>query len=479
MINKFHVFLRNLNKIEIVVSILVFMLAGASVAAYGKNISQQLGIIKPNLVTVTKMDVSKDAKIELSKPVVQPVVQAVDKIPELATLLTKNWRQISANSSSTCAIAHSDGVYCWGSNTTGQLGSDSQGKIAQSVDMTGVLKDKKFTSITSGMAHFCAIASEGDVYCWGGSNTGALGDGATISSGGWVQSGPVAVNNDGILKGKTIKSIAAGSFHTCAIASDNKAYCWGLNTMGQLGDGSFNSSSVPIAVDTSGELSGKTILSITAGESYTCAVASDYKVYCWGSNWYNQLGTSSTDNQKNTHPTAVDTKGVLDGKEILSISGGSNFICAIASDYKAYCWGSNDLGQLGDNSLDESVTPVAVDTTGVLKDKEIMSISAGNAHACVLDSEGKAYCWGDNGAGDKIYGQLGAKTSTTQSPTPIAVDTAGPLKDKTIISVVAGGFHTCAIASDDKAYCWGYNDHGQIGDGTTTNSVIPIEVLGL
>jgi alpha-tubulin suppressor-like RCC1 family protein len=165
------------------------------------------------------------------------------------------------------------------------------------------------------------------------------------------------------LNGKTILSIATGYNHACAIASDNQAYCWGRNSQGQIGDNNVTGRYVPTAVDTSGVLTGKTILSISAGGNHTCAIASDNQVYCWGYDHYGQLGDNTTTDS--LVPVAVNTSGVLAGKTILSVSAGVNHTCVIASDNQAYCWGWNNYGQLGDNTSGTNrLVPAAVDMSG-------------------------------------------------------------------------------------------------------------------
>ena len=151
--------------------------------------------------------------------------------------------------------------------------------------------------------HSCAIALNGRAYCWGSGNNGKLGNGSTAS-----YRVPVAVNTSGVLAGKTIKQISAGENHTCAIASDDRAYCWGSNKNGQLGNGSTANSNVPVAVNMFGALAGKTIKQMSVEFSTSCVVASDNKVYCWGNNSKGQLGNGSTANSN--VPVAVNTSGV-------------------------------------------------------------------------------------------------------------------------------------------------------------------------
>jgi alpha-tubulin suppressor-like RCC1 family protein len=323
--------------------------------------------------------------------------------------------------------------------------------------------------VSGGSYHTCAIASNSQAYCWGYNSYGELGNNSTTNT-----SVPVVVNNSGVLSGKTVKSIAVGSYHTCAIASDNQTYCWGWNVHGELGNNSTTNTSVPVAVNTSGVLSGKTIKSIaTAAQGHTCAIASDNQAYCWGMNDAGELGNNSTTDS--SIPVAVYTGGVLSGKTIKSIATGDAHTCAIASDNQTYCWGYNAYGQLGNNSTTNTSVPVAVNTSGVLSGKTVIAITAGSGgvFTCAIASDNNAYCWGLN-----QYGQLGANyISPNFSSIPVAVYAIGVLSGKTIISITSGDEHTCTIASDNQVYCWGYNFTGQLGNGSYINSSVPITAL--
>jgi alpha-tubulin suppressor-like RCC1 family protein len=168
----------------------------------------------------------------------------------------------------------------------------------------------------------------------------------------------------GALGGKTVKSISAGARHTCVIASDDFAYCWGSNVAGQVGNNSTSNRLSPAAVVT-GALGGKTVKSISAGGKSTCAIASDNYAYCWGFNTYGNLGDNTTN--QSLIPVAVDRSGALNGKTIKSISSGQLFSgyyhsCAIATDNKSYCWGIDFLDTLGGyGSTYQSLVPVIVD----------------------------------------------------------------------------------------------------------------------
>ncbi len=340
-------------------------------------------------------------------------------------LAGKTVAAIAAGDGHTCVVA--DGkAYCWGENRHRELGSGLQQAVSLvpvAVDASGVLAGKTVTAISAGAYHTCVVA-DGKAYCWGLNSFGAVGNNSTI-----LGDVPVAVNTSGVLSGKTVTAISAGNEHTCAVA-DGKAYCWGSNSFGQLGNGSTTKSLVPVAVNTSGVLSGKTVTAISAGYSHTCAVAGG-KAYCWGWNLDGQLGKEVADDNFSRVPVAVDTSGVLSGKTVTAISAGWSRTCAVA-DGKAYCWGAD--------AIESNFVPVAVNTSGALSGKTITAISATGGPTCVV-ADGKAYCWGNN-----YSGQLG-NNSATDSSLPAAVDISGVLAGRTVNSISAGYEHVLALVS--------------------------------
>jgi alpha-tubulin suppressor-like RCC1 family protein len=373
--------------------------------------------------------------------------------------------KVASGSSHNCVIASSDSnVYCWGLGSYGQLGNNSTAYsfVPTAVDTSGVLSSGTATDISAGASYTCAI-SVGDAYCWGLNTNGQLGNNSTTQS-----NIPVAVDKTGALSGKSILAIATGTSHTCVVASDNNAYCWGLNTNGQLGNNSTSESHVPVPVDTSGVLSGKSVVSIQVGTSHTCVIADDNNAYCWGLNTSGQLGDNST--TESHVPVAVYTSGVLSGKTILSLSAGNIHNCVVASDNNAYCWGNGGNGRLGNNSGSQSQVPVAVNTAGVLSGKTIASIAAGSSHTCAIASDSLLYCWGYN-----ANGYLG-NNSTTQSQVPVAVDTSGALNGKIMTSVSSKFYDTCALSSDSQVYCWGNNGSAQLGVGDVMVRLTPQRV---
>jgi len=390
---------------------------------------------------------------------ITPAIPAVPASPLYGQTVT----DIAAGQAHSCAIA-SGQAFCWGYDNYGQLGNGAttNSKIPVSTGLgNAFFNSNAISAISAGQNHACTIA-DSQAYCWGYNAYGQLGNGTATTYG-----APVAVSTSGVLNGQTVTAISAGVNHTCAVAG-GQAYCWGYNGYGQLGNGTTTSSTVPVAVSTSGVLGGHLVIAINAGGNHTCAVADNGQAYCWGYNGYGQLGNGTT--TSSTVPVAVATWGVLSGQTATDISAGDNQTCAIASG-QAYCWGNNFNGQLGNGAsgiFASSTTPVAVSTSGVLGGHLVTNISTATYHSCAV-ADSQAYCWGYNG-----NGQLGNGT-TTSSTVPVAVSTSGVLGGHTVTFISTGGEYTCAVA-DSQAYCWGYNGNGQLGTGTTTNSTVPIAV---
>jgi uncharacterized delta-60 repeat protein len=284
--------------------------------------------------------------------------------------------------------------------------------------------------------------------------------------------GPAEVDQSGVLAGKTIVSLATGASHNVVLCSDGTLAAWGSNEFGQLGDGSITDSAVitdkavPMLVDRSGVLAGKTIVSLTAGLFHNVVLCSDGTVATWGLNDYGfALDGDSTSNP--TYDTApvllLDQSGVLAGKTVVSVSTG--FLSEYAFNLVLCSDGTVALWPVGSD-------PFLLDQRGVLAGKTVVSLAAGFQHFVMLCSDGTVAAFGDN-----TSGQLGdGSTTNNNSPIPVLVDQSGLLAGKTVVSIAAGGFHTLALCSDGTVAAWGANDVGQLGDGSITDSPFPVLV---
>jgi alpha-tubulin suppressor-like RCC1 family protein len=360
--------------------------------------------------------------------------------------LTSGVVAIAAGSGHTCALTTGGGVKCWGGNNSGQLGDGTSTLRLTAVDVSGLTSG--MAAIAAGISHTCALTTGGGVKCWGRNADGQLGDGTTTG-----QLTPVDVN--GLTSG--MAAIAAGGSHTCAVTTGGGGVkCWGNNDAGQLGDGTDEYES--IANDVSGLTSG--VAAITAHRDHTCAVTTGGGAKCWGRNDYGGLGDGTATDRL----TPVDVSGLTSG--VATIAAGGFHTCALTTGGGAKCWGRNDFGMLGDGTSTQRLTPVNVYglTSGVA------AIAAGGGHACALTTGGGAKCWGYN-----VSGQLGDGTTTFPY---IPVDVSGLTSGVAAIAAGGGG-PTCALTTGGGVKCWGGNNSGQLGDGTTTQRLTPVDVSGL
>ena len=345
----------------------------------------------------------------------------------------------------------------------------------QNVTLTGtnfILKSKKIMQTVNGNGYSLALSADSTIYTWGRNEYGQLGNGVTATN----SPVPVAVKTAGTpMEGKTIVQISAKVWYALALASDGTVYSWGFNSWGQLGNGTSgtaNNASAPVAVKIAGTpMEGKTIVQVAAGATHSLALATDGTIYAWGKNEYGQLCNDSTTNSP--VPVAVKTAGTpMDGKTIIQIHAGYEHSLALASDGTVYAWGRNNSGQLGKNDATDTHIPAAVQTLGTpMAGKVIVQLAAGNSQSMALASDGTVYTWGWN-----QYGQLGNGT-TTNSRIPVAVVTTGtPLAGKTISQIAAGNAHALAMTDDGTVYTWGWNQYGQLGNNSTINSSLPVIV---
>jgi alpha-tubulin suppressor-like RCC1 family protein/alpha-beta hydrolase superfamily lysophospholipase len=354
--------------------------------------------------------------------------------------------QVSAGDGHTCAVLSNQTVKCWGQGLTGALGYGGISNQSSPVTVSGI---STATQVATGSDHSCARLSNSTVKCWGTDNYGQLGDGGSSA-----KLTPVSVSG---LSGAT--GVVAGLRHTCARLSNSTVKCWGYGDWGQLGNGLGDSADTPQSVT-----GITTATMIAAGAEHTCARLSNGTVKCWGAGAGGRLGNGGTSNAL----TPVTVTGISTG---LSVAGGANHSCARLTDSTLKCWGANSDGQLGNGTLTGSTTPVAV--TGITDALEVSGggiDTLGRSFTCAYLSGGGLKCWGANNNGELAQG-----TGNIQRlPVSILPTTLNRATD-----IVAGANHTCVLWDTGSVKCWGANASGQLGNGTTTDAKLPVDVTGI
>ncbi len=424
-----------------------------------------------------------------------PAAQAQTPVP--ASVLGEPVQQVVGGGLHTCALTATGAVYCWGRNDNGLLGNGGTTDAITPQPVTGL--GSGVAAISGGFEHTCALTTAGAVLCWGYNDVGQLGNGSTTFA---ITPQPVTGLGSGVA------AIAAGStgFHTCVVTTAGALRCWGLNGSGQLGNGSSANALTPQPV--TGLSSG--VAAVMVGSSHTCAVTTAGAMQCWGWNNSGQLGSGGTTSASTPQPVTGLGSGVA------AMAGGLNQTCALTTAGAVQCWGDNSAYQLGNGSNANASTPQPVTGLG----SGVAAIAAGIGHTCALTTAGAIQCWGQNGDGRLGNGST-ANASTPQAVTGLAtgvasiaagrdhtcaVTTAGALQcwgsgvrgqlgtgstssatTPQSVAVLGSGvkalaakiYHTCALSNGGAVSCWGFNDHGQLGDNTTTNRSTPQPVTSL
>ena len=323
---------------------------------------------------------------------------------------------IATGSAHSCAITASNGVRCWGANDFGQLGDGTIDKQLTPVGVSGL--GSGVSAIAAGGVHTCALTATGAVKCWGRTTIGQPIE-------------PTPIDVPGL--GSGVVAIAVGGDHACAVTATGNASCWGLNKYGELGDGTLNSTTVPVTVVGMGAGVRAIAAGGDDGGSHTCALTVAGGVKCWG---YGLLGQVGDGTFAERH-TPVDVIGLASGAT--AIATGRFHSCAVTVGGGIECWGSNLSAQIGDNSKTLRLVPTASSL-----DAGVTAIAAGHWHTCAVTASGGARCWGEG-----TFGQIGDSASITRLvPTDVAGLGSG-------IAGVTASEHGCAKTLAGGAKCWG------------------------
>ncbi len=386
------------------------------------------------------------------------VVGGMAAAPGAAQTAAFTLQSVSAGHEHACGLTASHVAYCWGRNADGELGNPAATSVCGE---TGEACSPKPVRVAGGLA-FSSI-SAGDHFTCAVTTAGAAycwGDNSYGQLGIGSQTSSRRPAKVGI-EGVTFASISAGATHACAVTTSGAAYCWGSNAGGKLGSGSAGGGhTVPVPV------AGRLVFrAISAGYFHTCGITRDGSTWCWGRNEMGEVGTSPR--AQAAAPQRV--AGPLASRQVVAASQ-FDYSCAVASDSTGRCWGANCYGQLGVDSTTEvcgvppmpcASTPAAFNVPGPLA-----LVSASYSHSCALTAAGAILCWGENNQGQVGIGSIGSRVTV---PTPVA-------GGATWRALAVGREFTCGIAVDGAPQCWGRNTNGELGTGDTQDQSAPTPV---
>ncbi len=367
------------------------------------------------------------------------------------------------NSTSTEAVVYNNnGTFTRGIGSNGSTVSSGSGTFTVTFDSPVALASSVHKLAIQSKKHiaFASSITTGEQTCalldTGGLRCWGSGTNGAIGDGG-LTNRLTPVNVTGLTSG--VSAVSSGIYHVCALLNTGAVRCWGYNNKGQVGNGQ---SSVVTPVSTPASVTGLSsgVAAISAGNNFTCALLTNGGVRCWGDNSEGQLGNGTlTDSSSPVAVSGLSSSAV-------SIATGSRHACALLTSGTVQCWGTNSSLELGNgNPIDRSMTPVDVQFLGA----GVKSVAAGASHSCALFNAGNVKCWGSNS-----YGQTGSSFLHWRT----GVADVGNL-NSSAISIDLGTFHSCAVLSTGEARCWGLNNNSQLGDGGTTNTHLPVTVSGL
>ncbi len=343
-----------------------------------------------------------------------------------------NWVLVSAGRNYSIGIRADGTLWAWGVNNVGQLGD---GTLTSRNAPVQIGTDNSWVSISVGQEHSVALKSNGTLWAWGGNTGGRLGNGTTTN-----QSSPIQIGTD-----SNWKSITAGYSNTLAIKSDGTLWAWGFNANGVVGNGTTTNALSPVQVGSDNKW-----LKVTS-KNQVLALKTNGELWAWGLNNAGQIGDGTT---------TTRLSPVLIGSAYTHIQTGGSYSMAL-KEGKLYAWGSNSIGQFGNGTNTNSTTPLQITSN-----TNYVYIESGWNSSYCLKASGELMTTGDN-----TYGQLGLGNTTnlnTLTQTSIIVDGW--------LMISAGTYYMTGIKFDGTLWAWGNNGSGQLGDGTTTNSSVPIQV---
>jgi alpha-tubulin suppressor-like RCC1 family protein len=364
--------------------------------------------------------------------------------------------------SHTCGLTSAGAVYCWGSNSSMNLGVEttthsctvppSTKSYSCSPRPVRVGGSIQFSAVSAGTSHNCGLTADGRAYCWGDNSWEQLGTRGDLL---FRSATPVPVSG-----GQVFRTLNAGGDFTCGLTTGNAAYCWGSHGWGELGTGDLElfTSYMPVAV-----VGGHDFAQLASGDLNACGLTGSGQAYCWGVNDIGQVGNGSVA-PPGAWPAEPTPSLVAGGLTFSWLGAGGAFTCGLTTAGAAFCWGGGSLGRLGTGSTANYSSPQPVAGGLIWR-----SLSVGIAHVCGFTTAGAAACWGRN-----VEGQLGVAPTGEHCPSSRATDppldcstrpVLLPASTRRFKTIVPAGGYTCALDDLGYAFCWGGNEVAQLGNG--------------
>lgn len=363
------------------------------------------------------------------------------------------WVQLAASRDHSCGVRADGTAWCWGQNADRELGVGDTNRRSRSAKVKAGSNWRQIDvgpGRITGENHTCGLRGKGEVWCFGSNATGQLG--RAQGAGNFFEGfAPGRVGN-----AADWSDVSAGGGSTCGIRKPGTLWCWGSYEFGQLGTGQSSPSTPALDYVSYPQKVGSasTWKQVSAGHSHACAVRTNGTLWCWGRNFYGELGLGDKSLRSSPVRVGGDTNWA-------QVAAGQSHTCAVRTNGTAWCWGSDDYRQLGDG---DAVSPSQVPHP-VGSGTSWTGISVSQSHTCGRQADSSVWCWGS-----RIFGQLGdgvIQGGGVGTPQRVSAGWA---------SVASGGDHSCAIRTDGRAFCWGKNLFGQLGDGTEDDRSRPTRV---
>lgn len=404
------------------------------------------------------------------------VTYPIDITDNFRLLENEIFAEVSLGSNHSAAITSEGRVFMWGNNESGELGDGTFQYKLEPIDITSNFNldiEEKIVSVNLGSIHSSAVTSSGKIFTWGNNDDGQLGDNTLTE-----KNLPTEITNKFSYHiGETISEVVLGWQHSISATYSGKIFTWGNNGSGRLGNGDSNNEFTPIEISDQFYLNnGETIQKFDYGDKNSAAITSEGRLFTWGYNTEGGLGDGTSDNRN--IPTEITNNFNLDiGETITEVDIGTRYSLATTSTGKLFTWGSeyksNEYGVIEPDWY----TPREITNQFPLNvGEKIINIYSGNRHHAALTSEGRLFSWGYN-----EYGQLGDGTTIGRyddlNPNPIEITGNFNLNaGECLLDVSLGSNHSSTLTSEGRLFMWGNNDDGQLGDGTNIDKSLPIEI---